>query len=69
MTFNFFPNNTPTYRDKRLKGFWPILGGLFNFYLVCQAVTPAQLLLVDFRYRGDKLVLGITQQVQHLAQI
>jgi dolichol-phosphate mannosyltransferase len=35
MTFNFFLNNMLTYRDKRLKGFWPVLGGLFSFYLVC----------------------------------
>ena len=35
MTFNFFLNNMLTYRDKRLVGFWPILRGLFSFYLVC----------------------------------
>ncbi len=35
MTFNFFLNNMLTYRDKRLRGFWPVLGGLFSFYLVC----------------------------------
>lgn len=35
MTFNFFLNNMLTYRDKRLRGFWPVLGGLISFYLVC----------------------------------
>ena len=35
MTFNFFINNTLTYRDKRLKGFWPIIKGLLSFYVVC----------------------------------
>ena len=35
MTFNFFLNNTLTYRDKRLRGFWHVLGGLISFYLVC----------------------------------
>ena len=35
MTFNFFLNNMLTYRDKRLRGFWPVLGGLLSFYLVC----------------------------------
>ncbi len=35
MTFNFFLNNMLTYRDKRLRGFWPVLGGLSSFYLVC----------------------------------
>lgn len=35
MTFNFFANNALTYRDKRLKGTWQILGGLLSFYGVC----------------------------------
>jgi dolichol-phosphate mannosyltransferase len=35
MTFNFFANNMLTYYDKRLKGFWPIVRGLFSFYAVC----------------------------------
>lgn len=35
MTFNFFANNALTYRDKRLRGFWRILGGLLTFYGVC----------------------------------
>ena len=39
MTFNFFLNNTFTYRDKRLRGYWRVLGGLFSFYLVCSLGT------------------------------
>jgi dolichol-phosphate mannosyltransferase len=35
MTFNFFVNNVLTYRDMRLKGFWPIMRGLLSFYAVC----------------------------------
>lgn len=35
MTFNFFANNVLTYRDKRLKGFGPLLGGLLSFYAIC----------------------------------
>ena len=39
MTFNFFLNNALTYRDKRLRGFWRVLGRLFSFYLVCSVGT------------------------------
>lgn len=35
MAFNFFLNNSLTYRDKKLKGFWPLLGGLISFQAVC----------------------------------
>lgn len=35
MTFNFFVNNVLTYRDKRLRGFGPVLIGLLSFYAVC----------------------------------
>lgn len=35
MTSNFFINNTLTYRDKRLQGFWPLMTGLLSFYAVC----------------------------------
>lgn len=34
MTFNFFLNNTFTYRDRRLKG-WRMVGGLISFYAIC----------------------------------
>ncbi len=35
MTWNFFLNNGLTYRDRRLKGFWPLARGLVTFYVVC----------------------------------
>jgi len=34
MTWNFFVNNTITFRDKRLRG-WGVLGGLISFYIAC----------------------------------
>ncbi len=34
MTFNFFMNNTLTYRDVRKKGF-NLIKGLFLFYIIC----------------------------------
>jgi dolichol-phosphate mannosyltransferase len=40
MTWNFFLNNTITYRDRRLKG-RAILVGLVTFYLVCAAGAVA----------------------------
>lgn len=41
MVWNFFLNNSLTFRDKRLKGFWPILKGLVIFCAVC---TPGAIL-------------------------
>jgi dolichol-phosphate mannosyltransferase len=35
MGFNFFLNNMLTYRDMRLRGFWPLLRGLASFCAVC----------------------------------
>lgn len=35
MTFNFFVNNTLTYRDRRIKGIGRLLLGLVSFYAVC----------------------------------
>jgi dolichol-phosphate mannosyltransferase len=41
MTFNFFLNNLLTYRDMRLKGFWPLLRGLASFSALCAIGTAA----------------------------
>jgi dolichol-phosphate mannosyltransferase len=38
---NFFLNNALTYRDKRLKGFGPVLLGLGSFYAVCSVGAVA----------------------------
>jgi dolichol-phosphate mannosyltransferase len=53
MTFNFFLNNTLTYRDKRLKGFWPVLGGLFSFYLVCSLGAVSNVGIANFLFSNS----------------
>ena len=50
MTFNFFLNNWLTYRDKRLKGFWPLLGGLVSFYAVCSVGAAANVGVSSFLF-------------------
>jgi dolichol-phosphate mannosyltransferase len=49
MTWNFFVNNTITYRDRRLKG-WAVLGGLLTFYLVCAAGAVANVGVASFMF-------------------
>ncbi len=43
MTFNFFMNNFFTYRDRRIKGTWPIIKGLLSFYAVCSLGAVANI--------------------------
>ncbi|MFZ1110427.1 MAG: glycosyltransferase family 2 protein [Rhodomicrobium sp.] len=50
MTFNFFLNNMLTYRDKRLKGFWPVLGGLASFSLVCSVGAVSNVGIANFMF-------------------
>jgi dolichol-phosphate mannosyltransferase len=50
MTFNFFLNNALTYRDKRLKGLWPLLRGLFSFYLVCAVGAVSNVGIANFMF-------------------
>lgn len=55
MIFNFFVNNTLTYRDRRLKGAGPILKGLLSFVAVCSVgavanVGIANYLFADYQY-------------------
>jgi dolichol-phosphate mannosyltransferase len=53
MTFNFFLNNVFTYRDRRLKGVWQLLWGLFSFYLVCSAGAVSNVGVASFLFVRD----------------
>jgi dolichol-phosphate mannosyltransferase len=53
MTFNFFLNNVFTYRDRRLRGFGPVLGGLLSFYLVCSAGAVSNVGVASFLFVRD----------------
>ncbi len=48
MTFNFFLNNTLTYRDRRLKGWRKLADGLISFYLVCSVGAIANVGVAAF---------------------
>ncbi|HWK37088.1 glycosyltransferase family 2 protein [Sphingomonas sp.] len=55
MIFNFFVNNTLTYRDRRLRGFGPVAKGLLSFIAACSIgaianVGIANYLFADYRY-------------------
>ena len=61
MTWNFFVNNTITFRDKRLKG-WSLLGGLIGFYFACSIGALMSLALSLFmkdRLHVHYMVAGI----------
>jgi dolichol-phosphate mannosyltransferase len=47
---NFFLNNALTYRDKRLKGFGPVLLGLGSFYAVCSVGAVANVGIANFLF-------------------
>ncbi|WP_308815326.1 glycosyltransferase family 2 protein [Sphingomonas sp. GV3] len=53
MTFNFFLNNTLTYRERRLKGFRKLFDGWVSFCIVCSVGLIANIgiaaFLHDFR--------------------
>jgi dolichol-phosphate mannosyltransferase len=53
MTFNFCLNNVFTYRDKRLRGFWPLLRGLLTFYLVCSAGLVSNVGVASFMFQRE----------------
>jgi dolichol-phosphate mannosyltransferase len=53
MTFNFFVNNTLTYRDKRLKGLWPVLRGLLSFYAVCSIGAASNVGIAAFLFMSE----------------
>jgi dolichol-phosphate mannosyltransferase len=50
---NFFLNNALTYRDKRLRGFGPVLLGLLSFYAVCSVGAVANVGIADFLFVQD----------------
>lgn len=50
MIFNFFVNNTLTYRDRRLKGTFQMLRGLFTFMLVCSIGAIANVGIADYLF-------------------
>ncbi len=53
MTFNFFVNNTLTYRDKRLKGFWPIVRGLLTFQAICAVGAASNVGVAAFLFMSN----------------
>ncbi len=53
MTFNFFLNNMLTYRDKRLKGFGPVLRGLLSFYAVCAIGAVSNVGIANYMFERD----------------
>jgi dolichol-phosphate mannosyltransferase len=48
MTFNFFVNNSLTYRDRRLKGGRDLLTGLISFYAVCGLGATANVGIANY---------------------
>lgn len=52
MTWNFFLNNSLTYRDKRLDGL-AALKGLVSFYLICSVGTVANVGVARLVYDSD----------------
>jgi dolichol-phosphate mannosyltransferase len=50
---NFFLNNALTYRDKRLKGFGPLLLGLLTFYAVCAVGAIPNVGIANFLFVQD----------------
>jgi dolichol-phosphate mannosyltransferase len=50
MTGNFFINNVLTYRDKRIRGFAPLLLGLLGFCAVCSVGAVANVGIANFMF-------------------
>jgi dolichol-phosphate mannosyltransferase len=48
MTFNYLLNNALTYRERRLKGLGPLIGGWVSFCLVCAVGAAANIGLAAF---------------------
>ncbi|MGE0665828.1 MAG: glycosyltransferase [Sphingomonadales bacterium] len=58
MTFNYFVNNLLTYRDRRLKGVWANLKGLFSFYVVCSLGAVANVGVATALFERDYVWWG-----------
>ena len=60
MTFNFFLNNTLTYRDSRLKGARALFDGWISFCVVCSVGAVANVGVAAFLYdvRADTWMLS-----------
>lgn len=52
MASNFFLNNLLTYRDRRLKGLFPILRGLLVFYAFCSIGAVANIGIANVFFSG-----------------
>ena len=50
---NFFINNALTYRDRRLKGFVPLLKGLMSFSLICSVGVVANVGIANALFVQD----------------
>jgi dolichol-phosphate mannosyltransferase len=50
MIFNFFVNNTFTYRDRRLKGFRALAGGLASFVAICSVGALANVGIANYLF-------------------
>jgi dolichol-phosphate mannosyltransferase len=54
MTTNFFLNNIFTHRDRRLRGFTGLLGGLLTFYLVCGLGAVANVGVANYLFASEQ---------------
>lgn len=53
MVFNFFVNNTLTYRDRRLRGVRDVIFGLFSFMLVCAVGAFANVGIANYLFANS----------------
>jgi len=53
MVFNFFVNNTLTYRDRRLRGGREVIFGLFSFMLVCSVGAFANVGIANYLFANS----------------
>ncbi|QPC93996.1 glycosyltransferase family 2 protein [Mesorhizobium sp. INR15] len=53
MVFNFFVNNTLTYRDRRLRGVKEVIFGLFSFMIVCSVGAFANVGIANYLFANS----------------